>query len=112
MPRYRFTHPFAEVFFDLTHGKDTVVHRAVEVEDPLGSTVVLQPGDELTTKKKYPHAHLATIKSDGSDEWDSSDDEGEAPSEESGESEESDETPADDASNEPPAEQTTDEVKE
>lgn len=97
MPRYRFTHPFAEVFSDLTHGAGTIVHRVVETDDPLGSTVVLQPGDELTTKRKYPHAHLAAIKPDGSDESDASGEQGETPSEESGElsEEPSEDTPAD-----------------
>ncbi len=80
MPRYRFTHPFAEVFSDLTHGVGTIVHRAVESDDPLGSTVVLQPGDELTTKKKYPHAHLTT------DEAGTSGDQEETPDESSDES--------------------------
>jgi folate-dependent phosphoribosylglycinamide formyltransferase PurN len=61
MPRYKFTHFFAEVFSDLVHGAGTIVHRVEEVVDPEGSTVVLQPGDELTTKQPYEHAHLEEV---------------------------------------------------
>lgn len=60
--RYKFTHWIAEVFADLSHG-DVVVHRKEPVEDPLGSTIVLHPGDELTVKTPLEHAHLEPVKS-------------------------------------------------
>jgi hypothetical protein len=61
MPRYKFTHFFAEVFSDLVHGAGTIVHRAEPADDPEGSTVVLLPGDELTVKDPVEHAHLDAV---------------------------------------------------
>lgn len=60
MFRYKFTHWVAEVFADLTHGPSTV-HRADGSRDPLGSTVVLNPGDEISTPEPIEHAHLEPV---------------------------------------------------
>lgn len=60
--RYRFTHPFREIFTDLQHGVNALVHPAGDAaEAPAGSTVVLAPGDELETKTGYPHPHLELV---------------------------------------------------
>lgn len=57
--RYVFTHPFREIFADLQHGVNALVHPAdPSAAVPEGSTVILSPGDELETKTGYPHPHL------------------------------------------------------
>lgn len=60
MPTYTFTSPFPEVFSDLTNGPCTVVH-ADGSTDPEGSTVLLRPGDTITTPDSYEHAHLEPV---------------------------------------------------
>jgi hypothetical protein len=59
--RYAFTHPFREIFADLQHGVNALVHPADATEIADGSTVVLAPGDELETKTGYPHPHLELV---------------------------------------------------
>lgn len=81
MPTYRYTHVYDAIFPDLQHGVNADVKGASD--EPAGSTVVLSPGDEVTTGRKYRHAFLEPIK----------------PSQSGSEDDESDENPGDDESN-------------
>ncbi|MEC5149146.1 hypothetical protein [Cryobacterium sp. GrIS_2_6] len=60
MARYKFVHDFAEVFAHLVHGPDALVHR--DGDDAEGSTVVLNPGDEITLTEPLEHAHLVPVE--------------------------------------------------
>ena len=60
MPRYRYLGAVERVMHGLAHGVSAELHRDGH-EQPDGSTVVLQPGDELTTAEDYPHAELEEI---------------------------------------------------
>jgi hypothetical protein len=60
MPRYRFVGAVERVMHGLAHDVNATLHRDGH-EQPDGSTVVLQPGDELTTAEEYPHAELEEI---------------------------------------------------
>lgn len=74
MPRYRFTGFFETVLHGLAHGVNATLHRAGEDGEPLehdqpeGSTVVAQPGDEIETDETYPHAHMVNIDTGEPDE--------------------------------------------
>lgn len=60
MPRYRFVGDFERVMHGLAHGVSAELHRDGH-DQPAGSTVVLQPGDEITTDEPYVHAELEEI---------------------------------------------------
>jgi hypothetical protein len=60
MPRYRYLGTVERVMHGLAHDVNATLHRDGH-EQPDGSTVVLQPGDELTTADEYPHAELEEI---------------------------------------------------
>jgi hypothetical protein len=60
MPRYRFVGDFERVMHGLAHGVSATLHRDGH-DQPAGSTVVLQPGDEVTTDEPYEHAELEEI---------------------------------------------------
>lgn len=60
MPRYLFTGPSAMVLHGLSHGVNATLHG--KHGQPDGSTVVAEPGDEITTKKPYPHAHMQPLE--------------------------------------------------
>lgn len=68
MPRYRFTHPWPEIFADLQHDVNAIVHHADHSGDaPAGSTVALSPGDEIETPTEYAHPHLQVVSEQLSD---------------------------------------------
>ncbi len=60
MPRYRFTGFVETVLHGLSHGVNAELHRGKHGQ-PEGSTVVVVPGDEVTTSKPYPHAFLEDV---------------------------------------------------
>jgi hypothetical protein len=57
MPRYRFTGYDETVLMGLSHGVNAELHRD-DHGQPDGSTVVVLPGDEVTTSEPYPHMLL------------------------------------------------------
>lgn len=61
MPRYRFVGDFETVLHGLAHGVNATLHRAKHGQ-PDGSTLVVHPGDEITTKNVVPHPLLAEVK--------------------------------------------------
>lgn len=63
MPRYRYTDVWPHIFSGLSHGPDTVVtrHDPAAAADVPGSTVVLLPGDEITTTQPVTSAFLAEL---------------------------------------------------
>lgn len=60
MPRYRYTSPWPEIFPTLVVGSSAEVFREGDAP-PEGSTVLLQPGDELETTEPIEHAHLVPL---------------------------------------------------
>lgn len=62
MPRYRFVGDFETVLHGLIHGVNATLHRD-DHGQPDGSTVVVQPGDEITTRKAVKHTLLVNAKS-------------------------------------------------
>jgi hypothetical protein len=72
VPRYRFTGAFETVLHGLIHGANAVLHRPeAEHEQPPGSTVVAQPGDEIETDEPYPHAQLVNTDTGEPDQLES-----------------------------------------
>lgn len=69
MPRYRYVGFHEMVLHGLAHAVNAVLHRP-EDEDgnphgqPDESTVVVLPGDEVTTTEPYPHALLEELDPD------------------------------------------------
>lgn len=61
MPRYRFVGDFETVLHGLAHGVNATLHRKGHGQ-PDGSTLVVHPGDEITTKNVVPHPLLAEVK--------------------------------------------------
>lgn len=62
MPRYRYTDVWPAVFSDLSVGGGvTVVRNPGEAAPPDGSTVILQPGDELVTTDPVDDPRLVEI---------------------------------------------------
>lgn len=61
MPRYRFEGTWETVLHGLRHNIEAVLHRADGHEQPDGSTIVIQPGDELETKEPFPHPQLVNV---------------------------------------------------
>lgn len=69
MPRYRWTGAHGAVLLGLSHGVNATVHRERDSDlEPDGSTVVIEPGEELTTVE--PYRHLLLERLDGTDEDD------------------------------------------
>jgi hypothetical protein len=66
MPRYRFTGYDETVLMGLSHGVNAELHRD-DHGQPDGSTVVVLPGDEVTTSEPYPHMLLVDVDTDRSD---------------------------------------------
>lgn len=62
MPRYLFTGPSAMVLHGLSHGVNATLHG--KHGQPDGSTVVAQPGDEISTRRPYLHAHMQQLEDD------------------------------------------------
>lgn len=61
MPRYRFIGAFERVLHGLSHGVNAELIAAdpeTAADQPLGSTVVARPGDEISTTEPYPHPEL------------------------------------------------------
>jgi hypothetical protein len=61
MPRYKFVGEFETVLHDLQHGVNAELHRK-DHGQPAESTVVAQPGDEITTAKAYAHALMEKLE--------------------------------------------------
>lgn len=64
MARYKFIGSVETVLVGLRNGIEAVLHRAGGHGQPVGSTVVVQPGDEVDMKAPYPHAWLQPVTSD------------------------------------------------
>lgn len=60
MPRYRFTGWVETVLTGLSHAVNAELHRE-DHGQPDESTVVAQPGDEITTTEAYPHSLMVNV---------------------------------------------------
>ena len=67
MPRYRFAGSFETTLLGLANGVNATVERRngdgeiVDTGQPEGSTVVVLPGDVVTTDEPYENAHLVDL---------------------------------------------------
>lgn len=66
MAEYTFTGAVPRLLFGLAQGVNATVHPATPDTEPLadGQTIVVQPGDRLTTDEEYEHAELQPVTPD------------------------------------------------
>jgi len=66
MAEYNFTGASPRMLFGLAQGVNATVHPATPDTEPLaaGQTIIVHPGDRLTTDEEYPHAELEPVVPD------------------------------------------------